>query len=88
MLTFLCLLWFDTNAKVNVLCINCKFEDTRDWQGRIIGKGIHGSLNALLIRMRDKLLKDTPLMRLLTICVECSGEGVRIEEKNYEAWID
>jgi hypothetical protein len=62
--------------------------ESDNWQGRIIGNGIHGSLNVLLIRMRGKLLKDTLLMRLLTICLECSEEGVRIEKMNYKAWID
>jgi len=38
----------ETKAKVNVSCINCDFEDKRDWQGRIMGSGFHGALSALL----------------------------------------
>jgi hypothetical protein len=67
----------ETKAKINVSCINCDFEEKRDWQGRIIGKGITGSLNALLkrIKYKNKLLKrNTPLMRLLTICDNCCIE--------------
>ena len=75
--TFPCSLWFDTDAKVRVRCVNgnnYEFED-RDWQGRIIGKGIHGSLNALLIRFKHKnKASKRPLMELLTICFECRRE--------------
>ncbi len=78
--TFPCSLWFETNAKVKVYCVNhqnCKFEEERGWQGVIIGKGIHGSINALLalFKHKNKALKtSTPLMSLLTVCVECCGE--------------
>ena len=78
---------FETTGKVNILCINCPFKNTRDWHGRIIGNGIHGSLNALFLRMRFKLLKDMPLWRLLTICAECGEEG-QLVEKNCKAWIN
>ncbi|KAH6670157.1 hypothetical protein B0J14DRAFT_703154 [Halenospora varia] len=64
----------ETKAKINVSCVNCNFEENRDWQGWIIGKGITGSLNAFLTRIKhkNKLLKgNTPLMRLLTICDNC-----------------
>jgi len=73
-------MWFETNAKVKVWCVNyqnCKFKDEREWQGVIIGKGIHGSINALLalVKHKNKALKtSTPLMGLLTICTECCGE--------------
>jgi hypothetical protein len=73
-----CSLWFETNAKVNVSCVNwqnCKYKEERHWQGRIIGRGIHGSLNALLIKYKNKASKgQPPLMGLLTICVKCRGE--------------
>lgn len=67
----------ETKAKINVSCVNCDFEEKRDWQGWIIGKGITGSLNAFLkrIKYKNKLLKrNTPLMRLLTICDNCCIE--------------
>jgi hypothetical protein len=67
----------ETKAKVIVSCVNCEFEEKRDWQGWIIGKGITGSLNALLTRVKhkSKLLKgNTPLMRLLTLCDSCCIE--------------
>jgi hypothetical protein len=66
-----------TNAKVIVSCVNCKFEVKRDWQGWIIGKGITGSLNAFLTRLKNKsklLNRNTPLMRLLTLCGSCCIE--------------
>jgi len=67
----------ETKAKINVSCVNCDFEEKRDWQGWIIGQGITGSLNAFLIRImhKNKLLKrKKPLMRLLTICDNCCIE--------------
>jgi hypothetical protein len=67
----------ETKAKIDVSCVNCDFEEKRDWQGWIIGKGITGSLNAFLkrIKYKNKLLKrNTPLMRLLTICDNCCIE--------------
>jgi hypothetical protein len=67
----------EIKAKINVSCVNCDFEEKRDWQGWIIGKGITGSLNAFLkrIKHKNKLLKrNTPLMRLLTICENCCIE--------------
>jgi hypothetical protein len=67
----------ETGAKINVSCVNCDSEEERDWQGQIIGNGITGSLNAFFTRIRhkNKLLKrDTPLMKLLTICDTCCTE--------------
>jgi hypothetical protein len=66
-----------TVAKIDVSCVNCDSEEKRDWQGWIIGKGITGSLNAFLTRIKhmNKLSqRDTPLMRLLTICDNCCIE--------------
>jgi hypothetical protein len=75
--SFPCSLSFETNAKVYVSCGNwhkCKYEEERDWQGRITGNGIHGSLNALMIKYKNLALRrDTPLMGLLTTCVRCCG---------------
>jgi hypothetical protein len=67
----------ETKAKIIVSCVNCEFEEKRDWQGWIIGKGITGSLNSFLIRIKHKsklLKRNTPLMRLLTICDNCCIE--------------
>jgi len=67
----------ETKAKVVVTCVDCEFEEKRDWQGWIIGKGITGSLNSFLTRFKhkSKLLKgNTPLMRLLTLCDHCCIE--------------
>ncbi|PVH72544.1 hypothetical protein DL98DRAFT_520444, partial [Cadophora sp. DSE1049] len=66
----------EIKAKVNVSCINCDFEDKRDWQGRILGSGFHGALRALLTRIKHKcrLFKDdTPFMELWTVCIHCSA---------------
>jgi hypothetical protein len=65
-----------TKAKIDVSCVTCDFEENRDWQGWIIGKGITGSLNAFLTRIKHKnlLKRNTPLMRLLTICDSCCIE--------------
>jgi hypothetical protein len=65
-----------TKAKIDVSCVNCNFKENRDWQGWIIGKGITGSLNAFLTRIKHKnlLKRNTPLMRLLTICDNCCIE--------------
>ena len=77
--TFPCSLWFETSAKVKVFCgnVNCKFNDEREWHGRIVGKGIHGSLNALLamLKHKNKISQErTPFMGLLTICDRCCGQ--------------
>ncbi|KAH8674365.1 hypothetical protein BGZ60DRAFT_403707 [Tricladium varicosporioides] len=65
-----------TKAKIGVSCVNCYFKENRDWQGWILGKGITGSLNAFLTRIRhSRLLKgNTLLMRLLTVCDNCCIE--------------
>lgn len=67
----------ETKAKVNVSCINCDFEDKRDWQGRIMGSGLNGALSALLTRIKHKyrlFRDDTPLMELWTVCIHCSAK--------------
>jgi len=59
-----------TKAKVAVSCVSCEFEEKGDWQGWIIGKGITGSLNAFLTRLKHKrklLNWNTPLIRLLIL---------------------
>jgi hypothetical protein len=64
----------ETNAKVIVSCVNCTYEEKRNWKGWIIGKGITGSLNAFLTRLKHKrklLNWNTPLMRLLVLCDSC-----------------
>jgi hypothetical protein len=66
-----------TKAMINVSGVNCVFEEKIDWQGWIIGKGITGSLSAFLVRIKHKnklLRRNTPLMRLLTICDNCCFE--------------
>jgi hypothetical protein len=74
------LLCSETEAKIHVFCINCDPQNAlkeRDWQGRITGKGLHGSLNALCSRVKHKYMLSrsaTPLLRLLTVCVECCTE--------------
>ncbi len=77
--TFPCSLWFATNEKVKVSCVNvnCKFKGEREWQGKIVGKGIHGPLNALLamIKHKNKISQGrTPLIELLAICDGCCGQ--------------
>ena len=71
--TFPCSMWFQTNAKVNVFCVNCEYPDERDWSGKIVGKGIHGCLNALFTRLKQN---NTPLIGLLTLCSERCEEGL------------
>ena len=67
----------ETKAKIDVSCANCDFKDKIDWQGYIVGNGIHGSVYAFFTRMRykNKLLKGSKqLMGLLTICDDCCTE--------------
>ena len=80
-------MWFETSAKVNVFCINCNTNDERDWHGTIIGRGIHGSLNALLARIKHRD-KDMALIGFLTICIECCGEGLKFDYTDYKDEID
>lgn len=39
----------------------------------IVGRGLHGTLNALYARIKHKH-KDAPVMSLLTICINCCAE--------------
>jgi hypothetical protein len=67
----------ETEAKIDVSCVNCDFEDKIDWRGYIVGKGIHGSVYAFFTRIKHKhkLLKGSKgLMGLLTICNDCCIE--------------
>ena len=70
----------EIEAKIHIFCIDCESPSTlskRDWQGRIIGKGLHGSLNALCTRIKYKyetLRGNVPLIRLLTVCMKCCVE--------------
>lgn len=66
----------ETKAKIKVSCIKCDDpkDDEREWQGRVIGKGLHGSLSALLTRVEHKyglFMDHKPLVRLLTVYIEC-----------------
>jgi hypothetical protein len=72
--TFPCSLWFETNAKAHVICVNCPFEEKRDWHGKIVGHGVHGFLNAFfaMIKYKNKATKmDSPLMVLIHTCAQC-----------------
>jgi hypothetical protein len=69
----------ETKAKIKVSCIKCDDpeDDEREWQGRVIGKGLHGSLSALLTRVEHKyrlFIDHKPLVRLLTVCIECCAK--------------
>ena len=68
----------EAEAKIHVFCITCDPQDAlkeRGWQGRIRGKGLHGSLNALCARLKYMLLRSqAPLMSLLTVCAECCAK--------------
>jgi hypothetical protein len=71
----------DTNylieAKIGVFCVNCGTLGQRDWQGLIIGKGLHGSLNAFCARIKHRanvFKNSAPLMTLWTACFECCTE--------------
>jgi hypothetical protein len=71
---FPCSLWFETHAKAHVICVNCPFEEKRDWHGKIVGHGIHGFLNAFftMIKYKNKATKmDSPLMVLIHTCAQC-----------------
>jgi hypothetical protein len=66
----------ETKAKLKVFCIKCDNPEDgeRDWQGRVIGRGLHGSLSAFLTRAKHKyrlFMDHEPLIRLLTVCIEC-----------------
>jgi hypothetical protein len=66
-----------TKAKIVISCVTCEFEEKRDWQGWIIGRGITGYLNAFLTRVKHKSKlpgRNKPIMRLLTLCDSCCIE--------------
>jgi hypothetical protein len=71
-------LYSETEAKIHVFCIKCNPQDAlteRGWQGRIIGKGLHGSLIALCARIKYMLfMSQAPLMSLLTVCAKCCAK--------------
>jgi hypothetical protein len=65
-----------TKAKFKVSCIKCDNceDDKRDWQGRVIRRGLHRSLSALLTRVKHKyrlFIDHKPLIRLLTVYIKC-----------------
>jgi hypothetical protein len=69
----------ETKAKIKVSCIKCDDpeDDEREWQGRVIGKGLHGSLSAFLTRVEHKyrlFMDHKPLIRLLTVCIKCCAK--------------
>jgi hypothetical protein len=56
---------------------SCGGFEERVWQGRIVGYGIHGALNALLIKHRNLATRsDSPLIGLLTVCVKCRDQPI------------
>ena len=78
------LLSSEIEAKINVFCVHCGPLGLRNWQGKIIGKGLHGSLTALYARIKHGFTfctSSTPLIRLWTVCLECCAElGLNREE--------
>jgi hypothetical protein len=68
----------EMEAKIHVFCFKCNPRHAlteRCWQGRIIGTGLHGSLNALRARIKYMLFRSqAPLMSLLTVCAECCAK--------------
>lgn len=75
----------ETKAKLKASCINCDNldDDERDWQGRVIGRGLYGSLNALRTRVKHKckpFMDPGPLITLLTVCTKCSESVGRYQE--------
>jgi hypothetical protein len=86
----LSLLCSETKSKIDVFCIKCKRFSERYWQGRIIGKGIHGSVNAIFTRVKQKyklLRGHLPLIRLLTLCIKCSTELELYDEADQINWL-
>jgi hypothetical protein len=76
----LSLLGFESKAKIHVFCIDCESKNAlskRDWQGRIIEKGLHESLNALCTRIRHRY-KYAPLMSRVLLGLVLQG--------NAQAW--
>ncbi len=64
----------EVEAKINVFCVHCGSLGLGNWQGKIIGNGLHGSLTALCARVKHGFtfyIASTPLIRLWTICLEC-----------------
>jgi hypothetical protein len=59
-------------ATVNVVCISCGLKGQRHWEGELIGRGFHGSFNALLSRLRQSARK--PLLGIYTIGGVCGCE--------------
>ena len=63
----------EVTANVRVVCC-CDFSVLpidRLWHGRIVGKGLHGSAQALFARIQTF---KSPLMGISIVCAECDGE--------------
>ena len=69
----------ETKTKINIFCVNCSSSEERHWEGEIIGKGVCGSLKALLVRIRHECTQ-APLIGVVTIYPECCAE---LELYNY-----
>jgi hypothetical protein len=78
------LLSSEIEAKINVFCVHCRALELRNWQGKIIGNGLHASLTALYARIKHGFTFYTasiPLIGLWTVCLECCVElGLDREE--------
>jgi hypothetical protein len=71
------LLSSEIEAKINVFCVHCGALELRNWQGKIIGNGLHASLTALYARIKHGFTFNTasiPLIGLWTVCLECCVE--------------
>ena len=67
---------FSTEVTANIRVVRCCDDFSvpptdRLWHGRIVGKGLHGSAQALFARIQTF---KSPLMGISIVCAECDGE--------------
>ena len=67
----------DVTAGISIVCAydSCEPVDSRVWRGKIVAKGLHGSVQALFARMSQRIqVFKTPLMGIITVCAECAWQ--------------
>jgi hypothetical protein len=65
---------FQSTTRIRIVCACPNSLYQRTWRGTIVGKGLHGCVQAMLARMSQRFLR-APLLGILTVCSVCDSES-------------